>query len=1053
MYPESGYHNHPPGTPDCDIDAPEAWDTNTGSSDVIIAVVDTGVDYNHPDLQGNMWVNEAELNGTAAFDDDGNGYVDDIYGYDFWGYDGDPKDDHGHGTHCAGIIAAETNNGLDIAGVCWNARIMALKFLDWTGHGATSAAVEAFYYAVENEADIASNSWGGGDPSQTLKEAIDYAHSQGVIMVASAGNAYTDTPVYPAAYDNMFSVAATDSNDRKADFSSYGDWVDVAAPGVDILSLRAEGTAMGTPYDANTTIASGTSMACPHVAGACALLFSTNPTLINVDVTDILMQTVDPVIPGVCRSGGRLNLFNAVLAAVPSKGRVHLDHDCYSCSSVISISLGDCDLQAAGTHPVALTTSGGDSETVLLAETAPPVGFFTGTISTAAGGPYPEDGTLQVTHGQIITVTYYDANDGSGSPATAQESAEADCAGPVILNVLIDPRGPEPDVTFETDEPSGARVMWGLACGATDRLATDSGLTTSHDIKLTPVSQATEYFFKIEVADALGNTTADDNDGACYSFVTDDGPGDIYVPGQAPTLQEAVDHSWDGGTVWVADGLYKGEGNRDIDFGKAITVRSENGPANCIIDCYDPETYLPHRGFLFHSGEGPDSVLDGVTVINGYEYWFPPHDSGGAVKCVASSPTVRNCIFRDNVSGGGAMGSRAGSSPTVINCIFADNYGQGMANENSSPTVIDCTFSRNLATDIFSGAGMDNRYDSNPTVIGCTFAGNKIGAYGGGMANIESAPTVINCLFTANHAGRHYYPEDEGYGGGMYNLDSSPTVINCTFTGNSADDHGGGIAGSQPSRPKIANCILWANRDIDGQDEESAQIYGGTPNVEYCCIQEWSGILGGIGNIGDNPRFVKPGYWDDNDTPDNTNDDFWVAGLYYLLPGASPCIDAGDNWSVFPWVETDLEGWPRFLDDPNVPDTGNGRPPVVDMGAYEYWPPPNLYVDDDAPGDPGPRDPGLSDPSEDGTPAHPFDRIQEAIYAARTGKIVVVAPGTYYEAVNFIGKDIAHRCQCCRYRRNLCHRRRPPGNSDRLYHNRRHRNRRLERLLGRRRLL
>ncbi|MHC4624050.1 MAG: S8 family serine peptidase [Planctomycetota bacterium] len=1009
MYPASGKYKPPPGIPDSDIDAPEAWNVNTGNPPAVVAVVDTGVDYAHRDLQANMWLNEAELNGTTWVDDDGNGYIDDIYGYDFFSYDGDPIDDHGHGTHCAGIIAAHGDNSLDIAGVCWNARIMALKFLDWTGHGPTSAAVSAFYYAVENGADVTSNSWGGGGYSQTLEEAVDYAHSRGVVMIASAGNDYSDVPVYPANYQNMIAVAATDSNDEKVSFSNYGDWVDIAAPGVDILSLKAAGTFLGTSYDPYTTIASGTSMACPHVAGACALLLSTNPTLINVDVYDILIATVDPIADGVCLSDGRLNLFNMVREAVPSKGRVHLDQDCYSCSNTVAVSLGDCDLRGAGTHAVALITSAGDSETLLLTEAAQPPGFFTGAITAAPGDPNPEDGTLQLAHEQIITVTYHDANDGTGSAAVAEDSATVDCRGPGITHLEIDPIGPEPKVTFQTDEPSSAHLMWGSACAALDLTVSDSALRTDRTMIMTPVSQTTDYFFKIELADAFGNITVDDNNGLCYMFTTDDGPGDIYVPAQAATIQQALDHSWPAGTVWVADGIYKGHGNRDIDFrGKAITLKSKNGPANCIIDCQGVRPDVPRRGFHFHSGEGPDSVLDGFTVINGYTYWYPPNDCGAAVKCAGSSPTIKNCIFRNNVSGAGAVANREGGSPTFLGCILADNYGQAMTNQNTSPTVIGCTFSDNFAFDIYSGAGMDNRYDSNPLVMNCSFTGNKIAAYGGGMANLESTPTVINCIFTGNHAGRNFYPDDIGYGGGMYNLDANPKLINCTFSGNRADDKGGGIANNESGRPRITNCILWANIDSGGDDDELAQIYGGRPIVNYSCIRDWSGPpgLSGVGNIEIDPCFVDPGHWDDNGTPEDTIDDFWVRGHYYLTPGLSPCIDAGSNEALPSSVTTDLEGAPRFLDDPNALDTGNGDSPLVDMGPYEDWPPRRLYVDDNAPNDPAPGDPRISDPLEDGTEQHPFDRIQQAIYAADYGKIIVVAPGEYKENVNFIGKDI-----------------------------------------------
>ncbi|NIP22442.1 MAG: S8 family serine peptidase, partial [Phycisphaerae bacterium] len=381
MYPESGNYNHPPGTPDCDIDAPEAWVIYTGSPDMIVAVVDTGVDYMHRDLDDNMWINIGEIAGNGI-DDDGNGYVDDIYGYDFRNNDSDPSDDRGHGTHCAGTIAAEGDNGLDIAGVCFRARIMALKFLGSDGYGSTSDAVTAFYYAVENGADVISNSWGGGAYSYTLEQAIDYAHSRGLIMVASAGNNYSSSPRYPAYYDHMISVAATDSNDDKVPFSNYGDWVSIAAPGVDILSLRAENTSRGTVYDDYTTVLSGTSMACPHVAGACALLLSANPRLTCDDVNDILMRTVDPIAPWICQSG-RLNLVNAMLAVVSQKGQIILDSGYSSCEGTVGIFLADLDLRGNPTQQVALVTSGGDSETVLLTKTPPDIGIFTGTILTS----------------------------------------------------------------------------------------------------------------------------------------------------------------------------------------------------------------------------------------------------------------------------------------------------------------------------------------------------------------------------------------------------------------------------------------------------------------------------------------------------------------------------------------------------------------------------------------------------------------------------------------------------------------------------------------------
>ncbi|MHC4753135.1 MAG: S8 family peptidase [Planctomycetota bacterium] len=232
------------------IQAPSAWDTCVGYSETIVAVLDTGVDYTHRDLRNNMWINEAELNGTPEVDDDENGYIDDVYGYNFIYNNNEPMDDQGHGTHCAGIIAAEGNNGLDISGICWTAKIMAIKFLDLQGDGTAADAAISLHYAVENGAQVISNSWGSSDKSNLLEEAINYAHSQGAIIVAAAGNDNSHSPCYPAGYEEaVIAVAATEPNDDRWTASNYGNWIDIAAPGESILSLRALETSLGTYYD------------------------------------------------------------------------------------------------------------------------------------------------------------------------------------------------------------------------------------------------------------------------------------------------------------------------------------------------------------------------------------------------------------------------------------------------------------------------------------------------------------------------------------------------------------------------------------------------------------------------------------------------------------------------------------------------------------------------------------------------------------------------------------------------------------------------------------
>lgn len=230
------------GTEDADIDAPEAWDVQTGDRSVVVAVIDTGVDYRHPDLASNMWVNPGEIPGNGI-DDDGNGYVDDVRGYDFFNEDADPMDDHWHGTHCAGTIGASADNGIGVAGVAWNVQIMALKFLSPDGFGDTIDAIECIQYADMMGADIMSNSWGGGPYERALADAIAGTDA---LFIAAAGNEGSDTdrvPNYPSCYDspNVLAVGATDANDDRVQAlewaSNYGaETVDVFAPGQDILS-------------------------------------------------------------------------------------------------------------------------------------------------------------------------------------------------------------------------------------------------------------------------------------------------------------------------------------------------------------------------------------------------------------------------------------------------------------------------------------------------------------------------------------------------------------------------------------------------------------------------------------------------------------------------------------------------------------------------------------------------------------------------------------------------------------------------------------------------
>ncbi len=306
------------GTAGAHINAAGAWAVTTGNPNTVVAVIDTGVDYTHPDLAANMWRNPGEvpLNGR---DDDRNGYVDDLYGYNFVLDNSDVYDDNGHGTHVAGTIGAVGDNGLGVAGINWNVKIMALKFLDFFGAGYLSDAVKALRYAVAHGATISNNSWGGDQNEPALAAAIEFARSRGHIFVTAAGNdgANNDrTPFYPGNYhsDNLVSVAATDKFDGLASFSNYGaSTVHLAAPGVSILSTRPNnGYAMS----------SGTSMAVPHVTGVLALVRGLHPDWTYRQVIDQVLRTADPLpsLQGRTITGGRLNAAAAVAETVEQLG-------------------------------------------------------------------------------------------------------------------------------------------------------------------------------------------------------------------------------------------------------------------------------------------------------------------------------------------------------------------------------------------------------------------------------------------------------------------------------------------------------------------------------------------------------------------------------------------------------------------------------------------------------------------------------------------------------------------------------------------------------------
>jgi hypothetical protein len=409
--------------------------------------------------------------------------------------------------------------------------------------------------------------------------------------------------------------------------------------------------------------------------------------------------------------------------------------------------------------------------------------------------------------------------------------------------------------------------------------------------------------------------------------VDDDGPADFN------NIQAAINDSNDGDIIVVQLGIYTGLGNRDIDFcGKAITVRSldPNDPhivAATVIDC-DGSENEHHRGVYFHSGEGPDAVLEGLTIANGYAY------DGGGIKCrFSSSPTIRSCIMRDNVAAADPSGF-PGPMPT--------NGGGIYCSSSSSPVITNCYLVRNIAT---AGGGAIFSYSGAASVSNCVIIDNA--AWGGGAIEIfEDNMSIQNCVITGNRSGTPGMSPFGMSGGAISIVDvmgeSYPMVTNCTVTGNSSTGVGGGIY-IDGGFATVYNSVVWGNRAPEGP--EIALVDGpfgpASLGIFYSDVQwgeeriyiDASALCWGPGNIDADPCFVVPGYWDPNDTPDDANDDFWVDGDYHLL-AASPCIDAGDPSYIAEPNETDLDGNPRIVDGNNDSNS------VVDMGAYEFfWPP------------------------------------------------------------------------------------------------------------------
>jgi thermitase len=571
------------GTPGADIDAPSGWACgSTGSANVVVAVIDTGVDYTHPDLMQNMWKNPGEIAGISGVDDDHDGYVDDVYGINAIGSTGNPFDDCGHGTHVAGIIGAVGDNGVGVTGVNWDVGIMACKFLDANGYGYTAGAITCLEYVRKMKANgvnivATNNSWGGSGYSQALYDAINAQRD--ILFMAAAGNQAADNDrgsFYPAEYylPNVIAVAATDNKDNRASFSNYGRRsVSVGAPGGNILSAVPAVNLWG--ITGGYGVLSGTSMATPHVSGLAALIKAEYPTDDWRAIRNLVLTGGEnvPSLTNLTITGKRINVAGSL--------------NCYG--SAVFSALGFPDYGLAGIQTTLSALS------INCANSVGPV-----TVVSSAGE----------------TVTLHD--DGI-APDIA--------AGDGIFSAIWRPSLTFSSLTFsspagtETIVPTVPTVVVPLASGI---LTVDPSLWR---VTLVDTSTAT--------SNPLAKVTVAWGDG----LVTTQGPGTTFThnylkSGSYGITQTAVDTTGLTGLTHydvtlnypkIVGHVYKKDGITPISGAYVWVTRSYNGVTNTYI------TGTKSDGSFAYSNLGPGSYSNLRATKSGYTFWSisTPNTTGG----------------------------------------------------------------------------------------------------------------------------------------------------------------------------------------------------------------------------------------------------------------------------------------------------------------------------------------------------------------------------------------------------------------------------------------
>jgi parallel beta-helix repeat protein len=924
------------GTPGADINAPAAWDITHDACDIIVAVIDTGVDYNHPDLAPNMWT-------------DANGH----HGYDFCTCsdhdctdsskprDPDPMDDHYHGTHVAGIIGARGNNNIGVTGVCWNTKIMALKFLNYAGSGKTSDAIDAIGYAIVHGAKVINASWGSRD-SQSLKDAIDAADANGVLFIACAGNSHSNDDwygYYPSSYNcnNIIAVMATGAHDEEAWFSNYGPIsVDLAAPGADIFSTfptfrTYEMNDCG--YDVNYETISGTSMAAPYVAGACALLWSYRPYLTHNEVKEGILESVD-VLPSLaygysggpfCLTGGRLNLYKTL---------------CYK------------------PHRFSLTMDNND----------------------------PNNGCVDPCTNKNLTFDIYWNTNGQTD------------TGMMVFDQLPN------ELDFNSspqacDYNSFTRtVKWNIS-GSSGHIVLNTNVTQwaapgeiiTNNVVMEGDSFRNRTSWQVSVCNWDGSIIYVDKDAnGCKNGTNwNDAYNDLQeAMSAARELSPAITD------IWVAAGTYKPVNDVNIPdytdanfalpdnvalighFGGVGTYETSPSQRNfadsnneTILDGQVGGNYWEAVNYIIKGQSIDSGLIDGFTIKGSYK-----GDGGGGIYLNNANVSILNCKIRDNKNYG--IYAINNSSPDIHNCTFSNNsevdayfnycrpeissctfdgnnlQNNGVYTENDSSisiSIVDSKFERHGSCSLnvgggtatltgstfdsggpglvlyyattatmtdcsvfnLSGRSMDC-YSSNLTISNSTISGggsssDVVGLLARGGCNLTLQNSVIRyCGSNGVELHGNYtttiknnWIHNNGAAGIYFEYQNEiPIVRNNTIYANNMY----GIWSSGDGEdPNIVNCIIYGNEINDLYWEEN----GSFSTVNYCLLQH--SRTTGTGNITGSPGFMNPS--DSNDLH---------------IAATSQCKNAGDP-NINYDGETDIDGEPRVK---------YGR---VDIGGDEYY--------------------------------------------------------------------------------------------------------------------